>query len=89
MTRLSLCPIDYNTGGQWWENGEEPKLTSQQERDEACILGHVQFEAGAAEDVLHHGLWAAGPLQEGQELSRLLCVLTDEEWEREGGERVS
>lgn len=60
-----------------------PELTSKQECDEAGILGHVQLEAGAAEDVLHHGLGAAGPLQEGQELSCLLCVLAHEEGEGE------
>lgn len=55
-------------------------LTCQQEGDEAGLLGHEELQAGPAEDVLHHGLGAAGALQEGQELLRLLGVLR-----REGG----
>ena len=49
--------------------------TGQEEGDEAGLLGHVELEAGAAEDVLHHGLRAARPLQEGEELFGLLRLL--------------
>lgn len=53
-------------------------LTGQQESDQAGLLGQVELQAGPAEDVLHHGLRAAGPLQEGQELLGLLGVLGEE-----------
>ena len=53
-------------------------LTCQEEGDEAGLFGHVEFEAGAAEHVLHHGLGAPGTLQEGQELLGLLSVLQSE-----------
>lgn len=50
-------------------------LTCEQEGDEAGFLGQEELQAGATEHVLHHGLGAAGALQEGQELLRLLRVL--------------
>lgn len=51
------------------------RLTCEQEGDQAGFLGQEELEAGAAEHVFHHGLGAAGALQERQELLRLLCVL--------------
>lgn len=56
--------------------------TSEEEGDEAGLLGHVQLQTGATEDVFHHGLRASGPLEEGEELFGLLCLLMREE----GGE---
>lgn len=49
--------------------------TSKEECDEAGFFWQVELEAGAAEDVLDHGLGSAGPLQEGQELLGFLRVL--------------
>ena len=37
-------------------------LTSEEEGDEAGLLGHVELETRAAEDVFDHGLRAAGSL---------------------------
>lgn len=49
--------------------------TSEEECDEAGFFWQVELEAGAAEDVLDHGLGSAGPLQEGQELLGFLRFL--------------
>lgn len=59
--------------------------TGEQERDEAGFFWHVELEAGAAEDVLHHGLRSAGSLQEGQELLGFLRFLKHK---RERGRKV-
>lgn len=58
--------------------------TGEEERDEAGFFWHVELEAGAAEDVLDHGLRSAGSLQEGQELLGFLRFLKHK---RERGRR--
>lgn len=37
------------------EGGRRALPTGKEECDEAGFFGHVELEAGAAEDVLHHG----------------------------------
>lgn len=64
-----------------WTKEERALPTGKEECDEAGFFGHVQLEAGTTEDVFYHRFWAAGSLQEGQELLGFLCLLTKKERE--------